>query len=287
MSFLETPRFPDDISLGAQFGPQFNTDLVVVRSGHESANSRWANGRLKGDVSFGVRTETQLATLIAFFRAVKGKAIPFRFKDWSDYEVTVSTGILGAGVGTGYPTYQLNKKYVTGALSETREINKPTSLVSIYKNASLRTLTTHYTIDTTTGIVTFVATSSKSITGITKANPGVVTATSHGFTNGQIVYVSGVAGMTQVNGLVFTVANVTTHTFQLSGVNTSAYDTYTSGGTAALYPQPADALTWAGEFDVPVRFDTDEMQYSITHRRGNGELIMNWSGVPIIEKRIV
>ena len=54
----------------------------------------------------------------------------------------------------------------------------------------------------------------KTITGITQANPAVVTSNSHGFTNGDEVEISGVVGMTQVNGKRFTVAGVTTNTFQ-------------------------------------------------------------------------
>lgn len=74
----------------------------------------------------------------------------------------------------------------------------------------------------------------KAITGITKANPAVVTAVAHGFSNGDIVAIASVAGMTQVNGLNFIVAGKTTDTFQLSGVDSSGYGVYTSGGTATL-----------------------------------------------------
>ncbi|MBI1400486.1 TadE/TadG family type IV pilus assembly protein [Hyphomonas sp.] len=73
---------------------------------------------------------------------------------------------------------------------------------------------------------------SKSITGITKANPAVVTSSNHGFSNGDRVYISGVSGMTQVNGNVYTVAGATTNTFQLSGVKSSSYSTYKKNGTA-------------------------------------------------------
>lgn len=71
----------------------------------------------------------------------------------------------------------------------------------------------------------------KTITGITRANPAVVTANGHGFSNGDRVYISGVNGMTQVNGKVYTVANKTTNSFQLSGTNSSSYNSYSSGGT--------------------------------------------------------
>jgi hypothetical protein len=77
----------------------------------------------------------------------------------------------------------------------------------------------------------------KTITGITQANPGVVTSSSHGFSNGDTVVISGVVGMTQVNGKRFKVANVATNTFELqdidgNNVNTSSYTAYSSGGIA-------------------------------------------------------
>ena len=77
----------------------------------------------------------------------------------------------------------------------------------------------------------------KTITGITQANPGVVTSASHGFSNGDTVVISGVVGMTQVNGKRFTVASVATNTFQLkdidgANVNTTSYTAYSSGGIA-------------------------------------------------------
>ncbi|WGM37784.1 ubiquitin-activating E1 FCCH domain-containing protein [Caulobacter sp. NIBR1757] len=73
--------------------------------------------------------------------------------------------------------------------------------------------------------------SAKTITGITKANPAVVTSNGHGFSNGDRVYISGVKGMTQVNGNVYTVANKTTNSFQLSGTNSSNYNSFQTGNT--------------------------------------------------------
>jgi hypothetical protein len=72
---------------------------------------------------------------------------------------------------------------------------------------------------------------SASISAITEANPAVVTATAHGLVNGEKVYISGVVGMTEVNGLVFTVAGSAANTFQLATINSSSYTTYTSGGS--------------------------------------------------------
>jgi Flp pilus assembly protein TadG len=72
---------------------------------------------------------------------------------------------------------------------------------------------------------------SKTISGISKANPAVVTSTGHGFQNGDVVYISGVKGMEEVNDRIFTVAGRTANTFQLSGEKSSKYDKYKSGGT--------------------------------------------------------
>ena len=73
----------------------------------------------------------------------------------------------------------------------------------------------------------------KNITAATNANPTVITSASHGFSNGDVVYITGVGGMTDLNGRFFTVAGATTNTFQLSGVNSTSYGTYTSGGTVS------------------------------------------------------
>ncbi|MDO8297517.1 MAG: ubiquitin-activating E1 FCCH domain-containing protein [Caulobacter sp.] len=73
--------------------------------------------------------------------------------------------------------------------------------------------------------------SSKSIKGATKANPAVITSNGHGFSNGDVVWITGVKGMTQLNDRAFTVANKTTNTFQLQGVSSSSYSKYKSSGT--------------------------------------------------------
>ena len=68
------------------------------------------------------------------------------------------------------------------------------------------------------------------ITAITKADPAVVTASAHGLSDGDRVYISGIVGMTELNNREFTVANKTTNTFELSGEDSSSHTTYTSGG---------------------------------------------------------
>lgn len=69
------------------------------------------------------------------------------------------------------------------------------------------------------------------ITGASRTSPVVITAPGHGFANGDVVYITGVAGMTALNNKAFTVTNRTTNGFSLSGVNGTTYSSYTSGGS--------------------------------------------------------
>ena len=75
------------------------------------------------------------------------------------------------------------------------------------------------------------------ISGATQADPVVVTATAHGLSNGDIVWIDYVEGMTEINGRYFTVANKTADTFELTNHTTGAdidgtgYTAYDGGGT--------------------------------------------------------
>lgn len=287
MSFFEV-RFPTDIAPGPVGGPSFLTEIIPLKSGAEQREVGWDAPLQRYSVSLVNRPQSELDTFIAFFRIVKGRGHGFRLKDWTDYLVTVANGRLGTtALGTGALAYSLYKRYTSSGSTDDRRIVKPVSgSVTVYRNAAPVTVGAgagQIAIDYTTGIVTFVPDSTKTITAITQANPGQVTATAHGFSNGDLIYIDSVVGMTQVNGLVFTIAGVTADTFTI-GVNTTSYTAYASGGNAKKGPQPADALTWAGEFDVPVRLDVDAMQASVRPAAG-GRLLATWDSIELVELR--
>jgi hypothetical protein len=82
---------------------------------------------------------------------------------------------------------------------------------------------------------------SKTITAITKANPGVfTTSAAHAFSIGQSVFITGIVGMTQLNNNYYVIKTVpTTTTFTLEDsagnvINTTAYTTYASGGSVFI-----------------------------------------------------
>ena len=108
----------------------------------------------------------------------------------------------------------------------------------------------------------------KTISAITKANPAVVTANSHGYSNGDEVLISSVGGMTEVNGKRFLVADKTTNTFELQDkdgvdINSSAFTTYTSGGVSNKVFEIATPYTTAQLFDIKFAQSADVMY--ITH----------------------
>ena len=184
--------FPEDYSQGATGGPEFRTTIVVTGSGYEQRNADWATARGKWDLSRMLYDEVARDAAIAFFRARRGMAHSFLFKDWNDYfvgmqwnattKVLEHSGSHNFASGTGAQTvFQLVRIYDSGGQTERRKITRPKSAIKVY-----------------------------------------------------------------VNG-----------TEQLSGVTVN-YSTGTVTFTSA--PSNGAAIGWSGEFYVPVRFDTDQLQ---------------------------
>jgi hypothetical protein len=104
----------------------------------------------------------------------------------------------------------------------------------------------------------------KTITGITQADPGVVSITSHGFSNGDTIVISGVVGMTEVNGKRFKVANVNTNDFELQDidgvdVDTTSFTAYASGGIANRVYQIVTTYLTADLFQIKYAQSADVM----------------------------
>lgn len=73
----------------------------------------------------------------------------------------------------------------------------------------------------------------KDISDATKANPvKITTDSSHAFNTGDTVYITGVGGMVEINGIAFTITVVDDDEFTLDGIDGTGYTTYTSSGTA-------------------------------------------------------
>lgn len=152
-TFVEQ-QFPPEISYGSKGGPSFSTDVFTATSGAEQRNINWELSRCRYDVSHGIKTRAQMDDIIEFFYAMKGKAIGFRFKDWSDY--TLTDGQIGVGTGV-LTTFQIKKLYTVGSETYSRNLKKIVASTLVVKvNGVTKTITTDYTVDLNTGIITFV-----------------------------------------------------------------------------------------------------------------------------------
>jgi len=285
MAFSEE-RFNTEIRYGFVGGPQYSTDVVGVASGYEQRNSNWLDSRGVWRLGDDILEKAEWDALTAFFKARKGMADGFRMKDWGDFECSIVQGVLVASDATPSTCVNaaLNKRYTsTGGSISDRPIKKPVPGQHVaYINSAVDSGATFNTVN---GTVTFSATT-KAITAITKANPGVVTAVGHGFSTSDKIWITGVGGMIEVNNLLFTITFVDVDRFSI-GVNTTSYTTYTSLGSAIKYPAVGALLQWSGQFDVPARFNTDKLDGSFdAYRNSDGERLMNVTGLEIVELRL-
>ena len=85
MNFHEI-RFPTAISRNAQGGPERRTDVVVLGSGFEERNSRWADSRRAYNAGYSVKSIDDLNAVIEFFEERRGRLYGFRWKDHADFK---------------------------------------------------------------------------------------------------------------------------------------------------------------------------------------------------------
>jgi uncharacterized protein (TIGR02217 family) len=175
MAFLEV-QFPTKLALMAQGGPSYSTNINPAFSGFEQRNQNWAASRGSWSVSFEHKTATEYNELLAMFHAARGMANGFRLKDHSDFRVTGGFIAVGDGVTK---KFQLQKIYTfpISRFELIRPIQKPVTSkvtdfagnaladsVNVYVDGTLQTHhagytvdgTKDYSLDETTGIITFV-----------------------------------------------------------------------------------------------------------------------------------
>lgn len=158
MSFLNI-LFPEDISYGAVGGPQFFTTISTTQDKTEFRSANWSSPRMQYSVQYGLKNKQQIQNLVSFFYIVQGCSYVFRYKDWLDF----SASNQALGVGDGEVTaFQIIKTYCVGNanspnyMSYIRQITKPVSGTVTVKQNGIEVDDTQYTIDYTTGIITFI-----------------------------------------------------------------------------------------------------------------------------------
>ncbi len=203
--FNET-RLLDKVSYGSEFGQEFNTRIVSLRNGSERRNIGWAMPLGGYSVNYQAILPEHHDLVRGAHMASMGSAIPFRFKDWTDFQADNQA----IAIGTGSPqSAQLVKKYPFGPISLERIIKKPV-----------------------TGTVVITEWD-----GVPGNDPAVIAATVS-YTTGMVTF-SATAGYT---------------------------------------------VAWSGEFDVPVRFESDKLDVQPAARVGLGfALVCN---VDLVEIRL-
>lgn len=202
IDFIESPRFPENISEGSSGGPEFKTFIFEGSQGHEQATVAWSKAKAKYDVGYGIRDTEDMDIVRRFFYECRGKAVGFRYKDWADFILDEEVIGEGNGVSTVFKiikTYGTTNPYV-------RRIFKPV-------------------VD------------SVSVT---------------------------VGGVPVEDGMGVTID-------------------YTNGTMEFdVAPDDEAEIVVSCEFDVPVRFDIDQMSASF-----EGYQSETWGSIPLVEKRIV
>jgi uncharacterized protein (TIGR02217 family) len=152
-SFVEE-RLDLGILYGTDGGPGFSTRIIASASGHEWRNIDWEEERGRWELGDRDMLRSTLEYIHKFFRARRGKAIGFRWKNWADYVLSNET------IGTGDDAtvdFQIIQTSDTGyGTPYVRNIRKPVGgTVNVYID-DVQQLS-GWTVDTTTGIVTFAA----------------------------------------------------------------------------------------------------------------------------------
>ena len=154
--------FPLDIALKSAGGPQRRTDVVTLGSNREERNARWAMSRRRYDAGYGVKSQTSLAAVIAFFEERRGMLYGFRWRDRADFKSCAPNAApaptdqtLGAGDGTT-TTFQLAKTYGGAFAPYVRPILKPVAgSIRVAVAGVEKTIGVDFSVDATTGLAIF------------------------------------------------------------------------------------------------------------------------------------
>ena len=155
-------RFPVAVSFGATGGPARRNEIVLLTSGHERRNARFADSRRSYDAGTGLRSLEDVHEVVAFFEARRGSLHGFRFRDPFDmkscrpHETPAATD-QPLGTGDGTAVFALAKTYGEGADAYRRPIAKPVAgSVRVAVDGIEQAEGADFTVDVSTGLVTFL-----------------------------------------------------------------------------------------------------------------------------------
>lgn len=151
--------FPLDVALGARGGPERRTEITTLGSNRESRNARWRRSRRRWEAGYGVKSESDLAAIVAFFEERRGRLYGFRWRDRLDHSsaapgATISAADQKIGTGDGATkVFQLTKTYGASFAPYARRIDKPVQGSVRVAVAGVELAPTAFVVDATTGSV--------------------------------------------------------------------------------------------------------------------------------------
>ena len=262
--FLEEVLY-STVKYGSSWQDEYNVNVVETSGGSEYRSLIHPFPKRTFSLDFELATEDMWGNILDLYHRAHGTYAGFRASCHDENSSNGATGtptafdqVMGL-VSTG--VYELRKYYGTAGTAGAagyphRKIKKPQSGTVLVGVGATAIRSADWSVVSTTGIVTFAADHTHSITGITKASQAVITVgAAHGFVNGESVHISTVAGMTQINGQRALITN-TSATEITVAINSTAYSTYTSGGVVHTRPQSGETVTAGFRFHFPVRFKT-------------------------------
>lgn len=159
-----TSNFPTGIGFGSNAKSNWNKRRVSTPAGYVQSNQLFSKALMSFDVASGLKSLDDCHELLRFFNVMQANDSVVLFTDKTDFKScaplqTAAFTDCVIGTGDGATTqFQLYKTYTAGGLTYSRKITRPmTGTVTVGKNGVLQTLTTHYTINHNTGVITFVA----------------------------------------------------------------------------------------------------------------------------------
>ena len=265
--FLEEVLY-STVKYGSSWQDEYNVNVVETSGGSEYRSLIHPFPKRTFTLDFELATADMWGNILDLYHRAHGTYAGFRA--WCIDEDS-SNGSLGTPTAfdqdllfVSAGVYQLRKFYGKSATAGSsgypyRVIKKPISGSVRVAIGSLEMADSvlNWSVDTTTGVLTFPANGSANITGITKASQAVISLGTESGSHypGQTVHISGVSGMTQINGLRAMIVSQSPGQITVN-LNTTAFSTYTSGGAFNTRPQVGETVTAGFRFHFPVRFKT-------------------------------
>jgi len=260
---------PIDVRMGASYAEEFNVEITTTKGGSEFRRLVHPYPVRQFTVNYTLEHADLWVRVIGLYHRAYGMYAGFRVRCKDDFSTNANTGtptalddpmaLLSAGV------YQLQTQYGAGATPlaiglPVRTLFKPvagTVRIGVAGIEILNTPVVNWSVDHTTGKVTFSANKTAAVSAlITKAANAVIPCAGHSFLVGEYVYISGVAGMTQINGLRALITAVIAGVSITVAINSTAFSTWTSGGAINTRPQTGESVTAGCQFDIPCRFNS-------------------------------